>query len=151
MRWAGEAFRRDGRGEAFGRRAEYDFVIEGHAGQRILHLKSRNEHSTIAKDVTGKVNLKETPILEWTWGATILPKGGDVRRKETTDLAAQLYAVWPRVPELIRSRIIGYVWDTTTPVGTITKSKKLGTVNAHRDAVGVGRPREVAHGTAQRL
>jgi hypothetical protein len=28
----------------------------------------------------------------------------------------------------VRSRIIGYVWDTTQPVGTICKSEKTGTV-----------------------
>ena len=72
--------------------------------------------------------MKETPILEWTWKATILPKGGDLRRKETTDMAAQLYVVWPRFPELLRSRIIGYVWDATTPVTTLVKSQKTGTV-----------------------
>jgi hypothetical protein len=74
------------------------------------------------------VNLKETPILEWTWKATLLPRGGDVRRKETTDMAAQLYVVWPRFPELVRSRIIGYVWDAATPSATIVKSQKTGTV-----------------------
>ena len=115
-------------GEAFGRPAAYDFTIEQHAGMRVLHLESRNEHSTIARDITGKVNLKETPILEWTWKATVLPTGGDLRRKETTDMAAQLYVVWPRFPELLRSRIIGYVWDATTPVATVAKSQKTGTV-----------------------
>jgi DUF3047 family protein len=115
-------------GEAFGRSAAYDFTIEQDAGKRILHLESHNEHSTIAKEITGKVNLKETPILEWTWKATILPTGGDLRRKETTDMAAQLYVVWPRFPALLRSRIIGYVWDATTPVATIAKSQKSGTV-----------------------
>jgi Protein of unknown function (DUF3047) len=132
--WTSDAVGRRGvplgwTGEAFGRRADYDFVIiDEHAGRRILRLRSQNEHSTIAKDITGKVDLKATPILEWTWRVTLLPKSGDLRRKETTDLAAQLFVVWPRVPELIRSRIIGYVWDTTTPVGTITKSQKTGTV-----------------------
>jgi len=115
-------------GEAFGRQAAYDFTIEQYIGHLVLHLKSRNEHSTIARDITGKVNLKETPILEWTWKATILPKGGDLRRKETIDMAAQLYVVWPRFPQLLRSRIIGYVWDATTPVTTVTKSQKTGTV-----------------------
>jgi len=115
-------------GETFGRRAEYDFVNEEHMGRRFLHLRSRNEHSTIVRDIAGQVNLAETPILEWTWRATILPTGGDLRRKETTDLAAQIYVVWPRVPAWLRSRIIGYVWDTTTPVGTIAKSQKTGTV-----------------------
>jgi Protein of unknown function (DUF3047) len=60
------------KGEAFGQRAEYDFTIEQGAGRRVIHLESRDEHSTIARDITGKVNLKETPILEWTWKATIL-------------------------------------------------------------------------------
>ena len=36
--------------------------------------------------------------------------------------------VWPRFPEAVRSRIIGYVWDTTEPAGTICKSEKTGTV-----------------------
>lgn len=116
------------KGESFGRRAEYDFTVEQRDGKRALHLKSRDEHSTIARDITGKVNLKETPILEWTWMAGSLPKGGDLRRKETTDMAAQLYVVWPRFPALLRSRIIGYVWDATTPEGTIVKSQKTGTV-----------------------
>jgi hypothetical protein len=72
-------------GESFGGRALYDFTIEQDAGRRVLHLASRNERSTISRDITGKVNLQETPILEWTWKATGLPTGGDLRRKETTD------------------------------------------------------------------
>jgi len=115
-------------GEAFGRRADYDFTIEQRGDGRVLHLESRNDHSTIARDITGRVNLKETPILEWTWKATVLPAGGDLRRKETTDMAAQLYVVWPRFPALLRSRIIGYVWDAATPATTIVKSQKTGTV-----------------------
>ena len=115
-------------GEAFGRRADYDFTIEQRGDGRVLHLESRNDHSTIARDITGRVNLKETPILEWTWKATVLPAGGDLRRKETTDMAAQLYVIWPRFPALLRSRIIGYVWDAATPATTIVKSQKTGTV-----------------------
>jgi len=111
-------------GESFGRRADYHFTIEPEG----LRLESRNEHSTIGKDITGKVHLQETPILEWTWKATILPTGGDLRRKETTDMAAQLYVIWPRFPAFLRSRIIGYVWDTTTPAPTMVKSQKTGTV-----------------------
>ena len=115
-------------GESFGRRADYDFAIEQRRNGRVLHLKSQNDHSTIARDITGKVNLRETPILEWTWKATALPAGGDLRRKEATDMAAQLYVVWPRFPALLRSRIIGYVWDAATPAATIVKSQKTGTV-----------------------
>ena len=36
--------------------------------------------------------------------------------------------MWPRSPEFLRSRILGYVWDTTAPVGTVARSEKTGTV-----------------------
>ena len=57
-----------------------------------------------------------------------LPAKGDSRKKDTDDQAAQIYVGWPRFPEAVRSRIIGYVWDTTAPVGTIVKSEKTGTI-----------------------
>ncbi|PYM20541.1 MAG: hypothetical protein DMD78_21165 [Candidatus Rokuibacteriota bacterium] len=107
---------------------KYDFTIENDGGRKVLHMKSANEGSTIAKDIKGKVNLKETPILEWSWKVTVLPKGADSCKKELDDQAAQVFVVWPRFPEAVRSRVIGYVWDTTEPVGKICKSEKTGTV-----------------------
>ena len=107
---------------------KYDFKVEEHDGRAALHMKSENEGSTISRDVKGKVNLKETPILEWTWKAVTLPKTGNSCRKATDDQALQIFVVWPRFPEAVRSRIIGYVWDSTQPVGTICKSEKTGTV-----------------------
>ena len=106
----------------------YDFVIAEQDGRRVLHMKSKNEGSTIAKDVKGKVNLKETPILEWSWKAVALPQGGDSCKKALDDQAAQVFVVWPRFPEAVRSQIIGYVWDASAPVGTTCKSEKTGTV-----------------------
>jgi hypothetical protein len=108
--------------------AAYDLTIVENNGHRLLHLRSKNEGSTISKDITGKVNLKETPILEWSWKVVVLPRGADSRKKETDDQAVQLYVVWPRFPESVRSRIIGYVWDSTAPLGTLVKSEKTRTV-----------------------
>jgi hypothetical protein len=106
----------------------YDFAIVANGAGKALHMKSANEGSTIVKDVKGKVNLTATPILEWTWKVTALPKGGNSCRKATDDQAAQVFVAWPRFPEAVRSRIIGYVWDSTVPVGTICRSEKSGTV-----------------------
>jgi hypothetical protein len=106
----------------------YDFTVVEDRGRRVLHLKSAGDSSNISKEIKGKVNLKATPILEWTWKVIALPKGGDSRKKETDDQAAQLYVTWPRFPEAVRSRIIGYIWDTTAPAGAIIKSQKTGTV-----------------------
>ena len=46
----------------------------------------------------------------------------------TDDEVVQVYVTWPRFPEAVRSRIIGYVWDTTAPVDAVAKSEKTGTV-----------------------
>jgi hypothetical protein len=106
----------------------YDLTVVEDEGRHVLRLKSHDDSSTIAKEVKGKIDLKETPILEWSWKSTVLPAGGNSCRKATDDQAGQIFVVWPRFPEAVRSRIIGYVWDTTQPVGTTCKSEKTGTV-----------------------
>ncbi len=106
----------------------YDMTVVENDGQRVLHLVSKNEGSTISRDIKGKVNLKETPILEWRWRVVTLPANGDSRNKDTDDQAAQIYVGWPRFPKEVRSRIIGYVWDTTAPADTTVKSEKTRTI-----------------------
>jgi Protein of unknown function (DUF3047) len=107
---------------------KYDFVIEPHDSGKVLRMRSANEGSTISKEIKGKVDLKQTPLLEWSWKVTTLPKGGNSCKKPSDDQAAQVFVVWPRFPTAVRSRIIGYVWDSTVPAGTICKSEKTGTV-----------------------
>jgi hypothetical protein len=107
---------------------KYDFTIVTDDGRKALHMKSVNEGSTVSKDIKGKINLKDTPFLEWSWKVTVLPKGGDSCHKATDDQAGQVFLVWPRFPEAVRSQIIGYERDSTQPVGTICKSEKTGTV-----------------------
>jgi hypothetical protein len=107
---------------------KYDFTIVTDEGRKALHLRSANDGSTISKEIKGKVNVTETPLLEWSWKVTALPKGGNSCRKATDDQAAQVFVVWPRFPEAVRSQIIGYVWDSSEPVGTTCKSEKTGTV-----------------------
>ena len=97
-------------------------------GHRALYMKSVNDGATINREIKGTVRLKETPILEWEWKAILLPTGANSCKKETDDQAGQVFVLWPRFPEAVRSRIIGYVWDTTQPVGTICKSEKTGMV-----------------------
>jgi hypothetical protein len=105
---------------------KYDFVIEADGQAKVLHMKSQNEGSTVNKEL--KLDIKPTCVLQWRWKAVTLPKGGDSRKKETDDQAVQVYVTFPRFPQAVRSRIIGYVWDTTAPAGTIVGSQKAGTV-----------------------
>jgi hypothetical protein len=107
---------------------KYDFTVVEQDGRRALHLRSAGDSSTISQDVRGKVHLADTPVLEWSWKVTALPKGADARQAASDDEAAQLYVAWPRFPQAVRSLVIGYIWDTTAPVGTVFKSQKTGTV-----------------------
>lgn len=105
---------------------KYEFTVVAEGPGKVLRLRSRNDNSTISKEV--RVDLRQLPILVWRWKVVTLPTGGDARRKGTDDEAGQLYVVFPRFPTAVRSRIIGYVWDTTAPVGTIVKSESASTV-----------------------
>jgi hypothetical protein len=66
----------DWKGQQWGSPA-YDMIVVDNGGRKVLHLKSRNEGSTISKEVKGKVDVKETPVLEWSWRIVALPKGGN--------------------------------------------------------------------------
>jgi Protein of unknown function (DUF3047) len=108
--------------ETPGGRPRYDFTVVSEDGVRGLRVRSRDDHSTIAKEV--HVDLGATPILEWSWKIVTLPAGGDVRRKETSDLTGHVLVTWPRMPALLRTRLIGYVWDATAPAGAVVGSRK---------------------------
>src|SRR4029434_985307 len=70
---------------------QHDMTIEENEGHRVLHLKSKIESSAVRKDLRGKISRTETPVLEWTWKAVVLPKNGDCRKKTADDQAAQIY------------------------------------------------------------
>jgi hypothetical protein len=77
-----------------------------------------------------------------------LPTGADLRERATSDATGHLFVIWPRFPALLRSRLIGYVWDRAIPVGTIVKSTKTGTVTfviARSGEAGLGRWAEERH------
>jgi hypothetical protein len=123
-----------------GGRPAYDFTIVEDEGRRALRLHSRDDHSTIAKQVD--VDLVATPILEWSWKVLELPSGADVRNRATSDLTGHLFVVWPRVPAALRSRLIGYAWGTSEPAGSMLRSRKSGTITfviLRSGAEGLGR------------
>jgi len=105
---------------------KYEFEVVGESPTRVLHLVSNGDSSTINKDI--KIDCKDYSVLQWRWKLVELPKGGDARKKATDDQALQIYVTFPRFPNAVRSRIIGYIWDTTAPAGTIVKSQKTALV-----------------------
>jgi hypothetical protein len=112
--------------ETPGGHPRYDFTIVEDAGHRALELKSADEHSTIAKEID--VDLGLTPVLEWAWRVISHPAGANLSKRETSDATGHIFVVWPRFPAMLRSRLIGYIWDPIHPAGSILKSQKTGTV-----------------------
>jgi len=106
---------------------KYDFEVVRDGNARVLHVRSDNDSSTISKEI--KVDARQYPILQWRWKVVTHPKGGDARRQETDDEAAQLYVTFPRFPSAVRSRVIGYIWDTAEPAGSMFPSQKVRTVH----------------------
>ncbi len=95
-------------------------------GHRRLKMCSADDHSTIARSVG--INLGTTPVLAWQWRMIRQPAGADLRKRETSDAAGHLFAVWPRFPAFLRSRLIGYIWDPVLAVGTVLSSQKTATI-----------------------
>jgi len=131
-----------------GGRPAYDFTVAEEDGHRALHLKSHDDHSTIAKKI--RVDLRATPILEWTWKIVELPAGAAIRKKETSDLTGHIFVAWPRFPTLLRTRLIGYVWDT---IGN-GHARSASAATAHRRRGGSpgdrSTPRAITRGMARR-
>ncbi len=80
-----------------------------------VHLLSVNDAFGIKKEFA--FDIRKFPYLTWKWKATRLPKGGDIRKRETDDQAGQIYVLFPKFPAMVNTRSMGYIWDTATPVG----------------------------------
>lgn len=109
----------------FAGRAEVD-VVPTEIGAA-LRLRSEQSSFAVYRDVV--VDAQRFPWLSWSWKVTRLPAGADVRQAATDDQAAQIYVIFPRWPApLVKSDVIGYVWDTTAPVGSRLTSPKASNV-----------------------
>jgi len=80
-----------------------------------LRLLSVGDAFGLKKEMS--FDIRKYPYLSWKWKAIRLPKGGDIRKRETDDQAGQIYVVFPKFPSMINSRSMGYIWDTQTPIG----------------------------------
>jgi hypothetical protein len=109
----------------------------------VFRLKAAASSFALYRGVV--VDLDDLPQLSWVWNVTRLPSGGDTRQASTDDQAAQVYVIFPRWPgPRTNSDVIGYIWDTTAPVGTRLVSPKaanvrLIVVESGRESVGAWR------------
>ena len=117
-----------------------DIEIVRAEGRLALRLRSESSSYALYRDVV--VDPSVQPRLAWSWKVTRLPVDGDARDPTLNDQAIGLYVVFPRWPAPIStSEVLGYVWDSTAPVGTIvplgtTGNVRLLVVQSGRAALG---------------
>jgi hypothetical protein len=86
-------------------------------GRLAMRLRSDRNSFALHRDLV--LDVRQYPMLTWSWKVVRLPSGGDVREPARNDQAAQVYVVFPRWPApRTSSDVIGYVWDSRAPVGT---------------------------------
>jgi hypothetical protein len=95
--------------------ANSKIVIEKEKEDRFVRMLSVNDGFGLRKEISFEI--RRYPYLSWWWKGVRLPKGGDIRKRETDDQAGQIYVIFPRFPSLINSRSLGYVWDSQAPIG----------------------------------
>ena len=94
-------------------------------GKPVLHIKSNNASGGIHKVI--EIDVKQYPYFTWKWKVIKIPPKGDVRKKGTDDQAGNIYVAFPGgFPELVRSKIVSYLWDSNAPKGLMTTSPKRG-------------------------
>jgi hypothetical protein len=100
------------------------YIIEKEKEDYFLRLASVNDGFGLRKEIS--FDIRQYPYLSWWWKAVQLPKGADIRKKETDDQAGQIFVLFPRFPSLINTRSMGYIWDTQAPKGLTGTSPAYG-------------------------
>ena len=77
-------------------------------GRRVLEADSVSSASSLYLDL--KIDLAETPVLEWRWRIEKTPKVTNERVKDGDDFAARVYAVAPGRGIFALPIAICYVW-----------------------------------------
>jgi Protein of unknown function (DUF3047) len=86
-------------------------------GQLAVRLRSERNSFAVHRDLV--LDVRQYPVLSWSWKVVRLPDGADVRETGRNDQAAQVYLIFPRWPSpRTSSDVLGYVWDSRAPVGT---------------------------------
>jgi len=115
-------------------------------GRLALRLRSDGSSFALYRDVV--VDPAVQPRLAWSWKVTRLPVDGDARDPARNDQAVGLYVVFPRWPAPITtSEVLGYVWDSAAPIGTVVTlagapNVRLLVVESGRAALGAWRDYE---------
>ena len=127
--------------ESFKEHSQYDFVLKGSvlkggvpvesvtadsvADQsqntsnpevKVLRARTQGQASGLFKEV--RIDLRETPFLNWSWQVQNLFEGNDEKTKEGDDYPARIYVLVSGGIFFWNTKAINYVWSSNQPVGS---------------------------------
>lgn len=93
-----------------------DYTLAADDGRRVLLADSRASASGLYREIA--IDLKQTPVLNWSWKVNNLLTGNNERNKSGDDYPARLYVVFSGGLMFWRTRAINYVWSSNQPKGS---------------------------------
>lgn len=94
-----------------------DYRLAQYAGQALLEAQCRNAASALYLEKT--IDLRKTPILEWSWAVENVFDSIDETQKSGDDYPVRLYVVKDGGLLAWRTRAVNYVWSSSQPVGAV--------------------------------
>jgi hypothetical protein len=99
------------------------YSIQQEGGRRFMRAVSRGLGIQAGRSYEWE--LREYPVLTWSWRAQQFPEGGDERKSATNDSAVAVYVLVPhsktRGPEAVK-----YIWSEKVPAGERGLSSNAG-------------------------
>lgn len=99
------------------------FSIEEHQGERALRISGKGAAAWAYRELDVPIPPGQG-LLRWSWRVLQLPKGADLRARESDDAALRVYVVFKEPGGLFggRGRIIFYTWGNAEPEGLTLRS-----------------------------
>ena len=86
-------------------------------------LRLRSEETSFALQKAVDINPSLYPVFSWKWKVTKLPDGGDCRKSNADDQAAQIFLAFSN------RKTIAYIWDSNCPAGSVENASGVPFVN----------------------
>jgi hypothetical protein len=92
-----------------------DYTLAQDAGRSVLHAQCTGAASALYKEQ--RIDLKRTPIINWSWRVDETFASIDETTKAGDDYPARVYVVVSGGIRAWRTRAVNYVWASKQPVG----------------------------------
>ena len=97
-------------------KGETHYTLTDNRGNKVLKAESNNSASGMVRTI--KIDLKQTPVLHWSWKTDGVFEAVDERTKKGDDYPARVYVVFSGGLFFWKTRAINYVWSSNQRVGS---------------------------------